>query len=117
MCGLRPAACARLTAIDGPHEHQSVPFDVESGRASLDLKPQYSSLPETQSTNATAAQIAIKASDPLPGTRTVGGAQGGLVLRSGGGLQQPRDLLGAQDHPNLARSRTKARVHFKGLIH
>jgi hypothetical protein len=36
-------------------------------------------------------------------TRSVSGAQRGLVLRSGRGLQQPRHLLGAQDCRHLAR--------------
>jgi hypothetical protein len=36
-------------------------------------------------------------------TRSVGGAQRGLVLRSGGGLQQPCDFFGAQDRRDFAR--------------
>ncbi len=38
---VRATVCFRKTAGEWTvtHEHDSVPFDVESGKASLDLKP------------------------------------------------------------------------------
>jgi Group II intron, maturase-specific domain len=42
-------------------------------------------------------------------TRRVGGAQRGLVLRSGGGLQQSRHFLGTQDRRYLARLKQRIR--------